>query len=461
MMGRDDSGQEQFFYAFKLEDHVPEEHLVRGIDRCLDLSDLHTHLAPYYSDMGRPSIDPELLVRMLIIGYSYGIRSMRRLCEEVQLNLAYRWFCRLSIEDKVPDHSTFSKTQHGRFRDSDVFRYVFEQVLRRCIEEGLVGGEGFAVDASVVQADASRRRHHDVDDDDWGSGGGSRAVREYLEALEEAESPSGKSVKKVSATDPLATWTAMRGDRALYAYSTNYLVDTQAGIIVDVEGTVRNRIQETEVVRKMLERVESHFNIKPKKLLGDTAYGKASLLGWLVQDKGIEPHIPVWEKGERNDGTFSRSDFKFDPVSNSYTCPGGKLLKPRRQQFKHLATGITKDNMINYRASARDCQRCRMKARCCPNTPARRVPRSVHEAARDEARRISQSPEYEQSQKDRKKVEVLFGHMKRILNMNRLRLRGLSGAKDEFVLTATAQNLRRMAKYLGTGPPGSLASAVT
>ena len=172
MMGRDDSGQEQFFYAFKLEDYVAEDHLLRGIDRCLDLSNLHSHLAPYYSHTGRPSIDPELMIRMLIIGYCFGIRSERRLCEEVQLNLAYRWFCRLSIEDKVPDHSTFSKNRHGRFRESDAFRYVFEQVLKRCIEEGLVGGEGFAVDASVVQADASRRRHHDVDDDDWGSGGG-------------------------------------------------------------------------------------------------------------------------------------------------------------------------------------------------------------------------------------------------------------------------------------------------
>ena len=460
MMGRDDSGQEQFFYAFRLEDYVPEDHLLRGIEGCLDLSDLHTYLAPYYSDMGRPSIDPELLVRMLIIGYSYGIRSMRRLCEEVQLNLAYRWFCRLSIEDKVPDHSTFSKTQHGRFRDSDAFRYVFEGVLLRCIEEGLVGGEGFAVDASVVQADASRRRHHDVDDDDWGPGGSSRAVREYLEALEEADVPSGKPVKKVSATDPMATWTAATRGRAFYAYSTNYLVDTQAGIIVDVEGTVQNRTQEIDAAREMIERVEKRFAIKPKKLLGDTVYGSAALLGWLVEDKGIEPHVPVWEKGERTDGSFSRSDFKFDPVSNSYPCPGGKLLKPRRQQFKHLTTGITKDNMINYRASALDCRGCELKPRCCPNTPARRVPRSVHEAARDEARRISHSPEYEQSQKDRKKVEVLFGHMKRILKMDRLRLRGLSGAKDEFLLTATAQNLRRMAKYLGTGPPGSLASAV-
>ena len=176
MMGRDEKDQGQFFYAFDLEDHIPKDHLLRSIDHFLDLSGLHDHLAPYYSHTGRPSIDPELMMRMLIVGYCYGIRSERQLCEEVKLNLAYRWFCRLSIEDTVPEHSTFSKNRHGRFRDADTFRFVFEQVLERCITEGLVGGEGFAIDASIVKADASRRRHHEGDDDDWG--GGSHAVVE-------------------------------------------------------------------------------------------------------------------------------------------------------------------------------------------------------------------------------------------------------------------------------------------
>jgi len=147
MMGRDEKDQGQFFYAFNLEDHIPKDHLLRRIDHFLDLSGLHDHLAPYYSHTGRPSIDPELMMRMLIVGYCYGIRSERQLCEEVKLNLAYRWFCRLSIEDTVPEHSTFSKNRHGRFRDADALRFVFEQVLERCISEGLVGGEGFAVDA--------------------------------------------------------------------------------------------------------------------------------------------------------------------------------------------------------------------------------------------------------------------------------------------------------------------------
>lgn len=158
MMGQRQSGQERLFYCFNLEEHVPQNHLLRGIDRFLDLGDLRQHLAPYYSHTGRPSIDPELMIRMLLVGYCFGIRSERRLCEEVHLNLAYRWFCRLGLEDELPDHSSFSKNRHGRFRDSETFRYLFERIVRRCMEAGLVGGEGFAVDASLIRADANRQR---------------------------------------------------------------------------------------------------------------------------------------------------------------------------------------------------------------------------------------------------------------------------------------------------------------
>src|SRR6202046_1860986 len=158
MMGERRVMQEALFYGFSLERHVPDDHMLRKIDGFVDLSEVRAHLGPYYSDVGRPSIDPELMVRMLIAGYCFGIRSERRLCEEVHLNLAYRWFCGLGLEDLIPDHSTFSKNRHGRFRDNDTLRFVFEQVLSRCLSEGLVGGEGFATDASVIKADASRQR---------------------------------------------------------------------------------------------------------------------------------------------------------------------------------------------------------------------------------------------------------------------------------------------------------------
>src|SRR3979411_262235 len=158
MMGERRVRQDALFYEFSLERHVPERHLLRSIDRFVALDGLRQELAPFYSEMGRPSIDPELLIRMLIVGYCFGIRSERRLCEEVHLNLAYRWFCRLGLDGSVPDHSSFSKNRHGRFRDSDLLRVLFETVLQRCIDEGLIGGKGFAVDASMIKADANRQR---------------------------------------------------------------------------------------------------------------------------------------------------------------------------------------------------------------------------------------------------------------------------------------------------------------
>ena len=154
MMGPKQEAQSALFYEFCLEDHIPQDHLLRSIDRFVDLSDIRSRLAPFYSSTGRPSIDPELLLRMLLVGYCMGIRSERRLCEEVHLNLAYRWFCGLDLADPVPDHSTFSKNRHGRFRDSDLLRHVFETVVARCITEGLVSGQRLAVDASLIEADS-------------------------------------------------------------------------------------------------------------------------------------------------------------------------------------------------------------------------------------------------------------------------------------------------------------------
>src|SRR5664279_5124330 len=449
MMGQRGGNQERLFYSFSLEDHVPADHLLRGVDRFLDLSELRQHLAGHYSNTGRPSIDPELMIRMLVIGYCFGIRSERRLCEELHLNLAYRWFCRLGLEDKIPDHSTFSKNRHGRFRVSDTFRHVFESVLRRCMTEGLVEGEGFAIDASVVRADANRARGvPGVEAMEWKTGNGStRAVREYVAALE-AANPIETPPKSVSLTDPAARYTAAPGGPAFYAYSTNYLVDVDAGIIVDVEATPALRTDEVNATRTMIDRVQERFDLKPNRLIGDMAYGAAELLGWMVDEKQIEPHVPVWDKTQRDDGTLSSSDFEWDEQANEYRCPQGQPLRSEWRIFKRPRTRITKANTIIYHASQDACSKCPMKSHCCPNTPNRKIARSIHEFARDVARDVTKTDAYKQSRKDRKKVEMLFAHLKRIMKLDRLRLRGLSGAKDEFLMAATAQNLRRMAKWL-------------
>ncbi len=447
MMGQRSGGHRQLFYSFNLDDHVPSDHLLRGMDQFLDLGDLHQHLAPFYSHTGRPSIDPQLLIRMLIVGYCFGIRSERQLCEEVHLNLAYRWFCRLGLEDQVPDHSTFSKNRHGRFRDSDTLRFVFEQVLERCVREGLVGGQGFAIDASLVKADAKRQRGVPGAEADWTDRQSiSRPVREYLAALDQAEVEKS-TPKNISLTDPAAQWSAAGGP-AFYAYSANYLIDVAAGIVVDVEATPAHKIDEIHATKTMIERVEDRFDLRPDRLIGDTNYGTAAILGWMVDEKQIEPHVPVWDMTQRNDETLSSSDFQWDEQADEYRCPQGRPLRSQWRAFKKLRTHVTKADTIIYRSSQSDCATCPMKTRCCPNTPIRKIARSVHESARDVAREIAKSSTYKQSRKDRKKVEMLFAHLKRILKLDRLRLRGLSGANDEFLLAATAQNLRRMAKWL-------------
>jgi transposase len=453
MMGRLECGAEKLFYAFSLEDAVPLGHLLRKIDRFLDFDDLRTDLRPYYSDIGRPSVDPELMIRMLIVGYCFGIRSERRLCEEVHLNLAYRLFCRLGLEDRVPDHSTFSKARHGRFRESDLFRKLFESTVVRCMAEGLVKGEGFATDASLIRADASRKRAASGDEEiDWSAPAlASRPVGEYLDAVDQENRPP----KIISLTDPGARWTAAMGGPATFAWSLNYLIDVQAVVIVDVEPTTALRNAEVDSTKLMIDRSEARFGLKPQRLIGDTAYGTAEMLGWMVEERAIEPHVSLWEKGEREDGAFRRSDFVFDPVSNSYRCPGGKLLKQHRRNFKRQRSGVTKAKTRIYRANQFDCADCALKAKCCPGQPMRKVSRSVHEAARDVVRRLKETPEYRRSRDQRKKVEMLFAHLKRIMKFDRLRLRGASGARDEFLLAATAQNLRKLAKLVPKpGPPG-------
>jgi transposase len=465
MMGRREDRQVQFLYAFDLDKVVPADHLVRQIDGVLDLSWVHKELAPYYSHTGRPSIDPVLMIRMLLVGYVFALRSERRLCSEVQVNLAYRWFCKLSVEDQIPDHSVFSRARHERFRESDALRRVFEGVVAMCIAAGLVGGEAFSVDASLIKADVDKKRRVPGDRPiNWPKAeAASHAVREYITALDAARSDedrrdgdagrpsngSGRSKppKEVSLTDPQATWVARPGVDPFFAYDANYLIDNKAGIIVDAEGTRANRVVEIAVTQTMVERVGRRFGLRPQRLAGDTVYGAVRLLKWLV-DRSIMPHIPVWDKSARHDGTFSRADFVFDQERNIYVCPGGAML---------TSTGNIDQGHVHYRASKKDCSTCSLKPKCT-TAVVRKVTRDLNEDVRDRVRALANTEAFQQSRRERKKVEMRFAHMKRILRLDRLRLRGLSGARDEVLLTATAQNLRRLVKLLGRAPPLSAAA---
>ena len=466
MMGRRDDGQGQFFYAFDLDKVVPPDHLVRQIEGVLDLSWVHKELAPYYSHTGRPSIDPALMIRILIVGYVFAIRSERRICAEVRVNLAYRWFCKLGIEDKIPDHSVFCRARHERFRESGALRRVFEGVVAMCIAAGLVGGEAFSIDASLIKADVDKKKRAPGDQPvAWPKAEeASHVVREYLAALDAAgndeESGDGagggssgadgsrrKPPKEVSLTDPQATWVARPGMDPFFAYDANYLIDNKVGIIVDAEGTRANRTVEITITETMIDRAKRRFDLRPQRLAGDSVYGAVRLLKWLV-DRKITPHIPVWDKSARHDGTFSRADFVFDRQRNIYICPGGAEL---------TSTGnIDQGHIVYYRANKSDCSACSLKPKCT-TAPMRKVTRDLNEDVRDHVRALANTQAFQQSSRERKKVEMRFAHMKRILRLDRLRLRGLSGAKDEVLLTATAQNLRRLAKLLCRAPPAPAA----
>ena len=448
MMGRQTGDQSQLFYLFDLEERIPANHLLRRINPIVTrvLADLREKLALFYSDIGRPSIDPELMIRMLIVGYCYGVRFERRLCQEVELHLAYRWFCRLDLDDKIPDHSTFSVNRHGRFRDSDILRHVFESVVRACMDAGLVKGEGFAVDASVMEADASRYHGKAPDEIDWSlPERQTRAVAEFLTALDDDDPVANRKLPKViSPVDPCSAWTAKANKRVQFGYGLNYLIDIENAVIVDVEATPARTYDEVAATKTMVKRTDERMGLKPKYLAADTAYGTGKFLSWLI-GTGITPYIPVWDMSQREDGTFSRADFTFDKEHNVYLCPAGKLL---------MTTGKVHDGRtILYRASSRDCGSCPIKPQCTPNMTFGKIPRDVHEDARDQARALMGTPEFAKSRDQRKRVEMRFAHLKTHHRFERMRLRGFSGARDEFHVAAIVQNLKTLASYFWRPPP--------
>jgi hypothetical protein len=376
------------------------------------------------------------------------------------------------LTDKVPHHSTFSINRLERFRESDILRYVFERVVAACMAAGLVKGEGFAVDASVMEANASRYHGKAPDELEWTDAQRQkRAVAEYLAGLEseagsQNESDGGtgpndgsdgepqpgsdrKPPRVISPSDPSSAWTAKAKKRVQFGYGLNYLIDIEHAVIVDVEATPARTYDEVAATRMMIERTRRRFDLSPVRLAADTAYGTGKFLAF-VTGAGIIPHIPVWDKSQRDDGTFSRSDFRFDRGRNVYICPAGKLLRTSGR--------VHSDHAIRYLASVPCCRECPLKPRCCPNMPSRRIVRDVNEAARDIARRKMKTKAFLKSREERKRVEMRFAHLKTHHGFERMRLRGLSGARDEFHLAAIVQNLKTMALRL-LGPPPKMAVA--
>jgi transposase len=394
----------------------------------------------FYSAMGRPSIDPEVLLRLLLVGYLYGITSERRLLEEVRMHLAYRWFSRLGFEQEIPDHSTFSKNRHGRFRQSGVFRKVFEEIVQRCWEAGLVEGRNLAVDGTLVGANASRESR--VPRERLGEFAQvSRTVQKYLTELEQQNPVSdqeerAKPQQTVSTTDPDAAWAVKNGSATL-GYFDNYLVDTASRVILSVEATPARFRQETLAARRMLEHVVQ-LGIRPQDLAADKAYGSGEFLAWLLE-RNIQPHIPVIDRQHQTQGRFTREHFRYEPKENAYYCPEGKPLRYRGQS--RSSQGYL------YCATEKHCQGCPQKRLCTPGL-FRKLFVHWQEPARQAIRALAGTPEYKRSQRARYKVEALFAELKQQIKLRRVRLRRLWNVAEQFYLAATAQNLKRLVHHL-------------
>jgi len=449
MMGHHSRG-ESLFYYFRLEDQVPEDHLLRLIDGHVNFDFIRAKLKDAYSDAGRPSIDPELLLRMLLIGYLYGVTSERKLVEELGMHLAWRWFTGLGFDQEIPHHSTFSKNRHGRFQESNLFQELFEEIVARCVAAGLVKGEHMSVDGSFIPANADH--HSRVPREQLAEVAKvNNRVREYLVALER-ENPVEPPVphqEKVSTTDPDSTY-ATKGGPARLGYYDNYLVDNASCVIVGVQATPARLSHESVAARDMIERYRERYGYMPQTLAADTTYGNGELLQWL-DDRGIAGFIRVKENGNgQSDDLYGIDQFTYVPEEHCYICPEGKVLK---------YVGINARNRTHlYYSTVKRCRECSQKSRC---TRGKYRTIAVHtcEAARQRAKARAETPEFAISQRARRKVEALFAELKNYIGLRRLRLRRMCFVREQFYLAATAQNLKRLVRFLSRKSTPQMATA--
>jgi transposase len=460
MMGHN-TRSESLFYYFRIEDHVPEDHLLRLIDRHIDFAFVREILKDSYSHTGRPSIDPEVLLRILLIGYLYGITSERRLVEDVGMHLAYRWFTGLGFDQEVPHHSTFSKNRHGRFQESPLFLELFERIVKQCISVGLLEGVDLSVDSTQIRADASpdrtitREQLPEV-------AKVNRTVREYMEQVErenviaepaqtsdpsECEAEGKPELRrtcrnsppmKISTTDPEAALSSKRG-ASEFAYYDNYLIDNRSCIIARVMATPARLSQDIVAARQMLERAKERLGLQAVSVTADKSYGTGEFLSWL-SNRQMTPYIPVLDRKQQTKGFYTQHEFTHVPEENAYRCPAGHLL-----HYIGLSRG---SQGFTYGAKPSQCRTCSHKPLCTPSATRRTLRVNWYEDVREQVRKLSQTPEFAVARRVRNKIEALFSELRNQIRLRKVRLRGLRNAKEQFILAATAQNLKRLIRFL-------------
>ena len=450
MMGHH-ARSEALFYYFRLEDQVPEAHLLRLIDKHVSFKFVRQQLKGSYSETGRPSIDPELLLRILLIGYVYGITSERKLVEELRMHLAWRWFTGLGFDQEIPHHSTFSKNRHGRFQESKLFEQLFEQIVRQCVEVGLVEGKHLSVDGSFVEANAakeSRIPREQLQE----AAQVHQTVRQYLREVEE-QNPVEEPVHEqdeVSTTDPDSTYATKGGTPARLGYYDNYLVDNKSCVIVGVQGTAARMSQETVAAQDMLSRFGEWQGRAPESVAADTTYGNGEFLQWLA-DRNITPYMRTRDSIHRKRSPyFGPEHFTYEPEHNRYLCPAGQPLNYGGRNLRNRTYG--------YIGTRKRCRACSLKAQCTSGA-FRFLAIHMDETARQRARELAKTPEFAKAQRQRKKVEALFAELKNQIGLRRLRLRRLKFVREQFFLAATVQNLKRLVRFLSSTPASQLVTA--
>jgi len=450
MMGQHDRS-EALFYYFRLEDHISENHLLRLIDKHISFAFVREKLKASYSDTGRPSIDPELLLRILLIGYLYGITSERKLVEELRMHLAWRWFTGLGFDQEIPHHSTFSKNRHGRFQESRLFEELFGQIVLQCVEAGLVQGQHLSVDGSFVEANASKQSR--IPREQLAEVAlVNHTVRQYLVELEQqnpVEEPVHKQ-EQVSTTDPDSTYATKGGTPARLGYYNNYLVDNPSCVIVGVQATAARMSQETVAAQDMLARFAQWQGREPESVAADTTYGNGEFLQWLA-DRNVTAYMRTRDSALRkNNPGYGPERFTYQPASNTYRCPAG-------EQLNYVGLNV-RNRAHAYIGSAKRCGACSQKTQCTAGR-YKYLAIHMHESVRQRARELAQTPEFAQAQRQRKKVEALFAERKNQIGLRRLRLRRLKFVREQFFLAAAAQNIKRLVRFLSQATTPTMEAA--
>src|SRR5215468_1928665 len=451
MMGHH-ARSEALFYNFRLEDQVPENHLLRLIDKHISFEFVRQQLKDSYSETGRPSIDPELLLRILLIGYLYGITSERRLVEELDMHLAWRWFTGLDFDQEIPHHSTFSKNRHERFQESKLFEQLFEEIVACCLQAGLVRGNELSVDGSFVEANAAKKSRTSREQLAEAAQV-HRTVRQYLKEVEE-QNPVEEPVhqqEQVSTTDPDSTYATKGGTPARLGYYDNYLVDNDSCLIVGVQATAARMSQETVAAQDMLTRFAQWRGQEPESVAADTTYGNGEFLQWLA-DRSITPYMRTRDSIHRkNSPFFGPERFTYEPEHDRYICPAGQPLNYGGRSHRNHAW--------SYIGTRKRCGPCSLRPQCT-SAAFRCLVIHQHEPARQRARALVNTPEFAQAQRQRKKVEALFAELKNQIGLRRLRLRRLKFVREQFWLAAAAQNIKRLVRFLSR-PPQAFSPATT